>query len=98
VLFRSHLIQQIRDETHRFAVTFHRKRRTRAHVRTALADIPGIGERTAQKLLREFGSVAQLRKRGFDEISRVVNKNQARSVVEYFLKNEDGAAGAENQR
>ena len=39
-----HLIQQIRDETHRFAVTFHRKRRTRARVRTSLSDIPGIGE------------------------------------------------------
>ena len=58
-----HLIQQIRDETHRFAVTFHRQRRTKTRIRTELADIPGISERTAQKLLREFGSVAQLRNR-----------------------------------
>ena len=56
-----HLIQQIRDETHRFAVTFHRQRRTKTRIRTELADIPGISERTAQKLLREFGSVAQLK-------------------------------------
>jgi len=79
-----HLIQQIRDETHRFAVTFHRKRRTKSRVRTTLADIPGIGERTAQKLLREFGSVAQLRKLGIEEISRVVNRNQARRLVDYL--------------
>ena len=44
-----HLIQQIRDETHRFAVTFHRQRRSSRRLRTSLADIPGVGERTAQK-------------------------------------------------
>ncbi len=56
-----HLIQQIRDETHRFAVTFHRQRRSSRRLRTSLTEIPGVGERTAQKLLRRFGSVAQLR-------------------------------------
>jgi excinuclease ABC subunit C len=91
-----HLIQQIRDETHRFAVTFHRKRRTRARVRTSLADIPGIGERTARKLLREFGSVAQLRKLGIEEISRIVNKSQARRVVEHLQSEAHGGSGAEN--
>jgi excinuclease ABC subunit C len=93
-----HLIQQIRDETHRFAVTFHRKRRTRARVRTSLADIPGIGERTARKLLREFGSVAQLRKLGIEEISRIVNKNQARRVVEHLQSEVHGGSGAENSQ
>jgi excinuclease ABC subunit C len=92
-----HLIQQIRDETHRFAVTFHRKRRTRARVRTSLSDIPGIGERTAQKLLREFGSVAQLRKLGVEEIARVVNRNQARHVVEHFQNEVRDAASSEQQ-
>lgn len=81
-----HLIQQIRDETHRFAVTFHRQRRSGTRLRTALADIPGIGKLTAQKLLREFGSVAQLRKLDVDEISRVVNRRQAQRVVEHFQK------------
>ena len=88
-----HLIQQIRDETHRFAVTFHRQRRTRARIRTELADIPGIGERTAQKLLREFGSVAQLRKLGVEEISRVVNRRQAEKVVTHFRDGKTEAAG-----
>ncbi len=93
-----HLIQQIRDETHRFAVTFHRKRRTRSRVRTALSDIPGIGERTAQKLLREFGSVAQLRRLGVEEIARVVNRTQARRVVEYFQKESESTKGTEQVR
>ena len=93
-----HLIQQIRDETHRFAVTFHRKRRTRARVRTSLSDIPGIGERTARKLLREFGSVAQLRKLGIEEISRIVNKSQARRVVEHLQSEAHGGSGAENSQ
>jgi excinuclease ABC subunit C len=79
-----HLIQQIRDETHRFAVTFHRQRRTKSRICTELADIPGIGERTAQKLLREFGSVAQLKKLSVEEISRVVNRRQAERVVAHF--------------
>src|SRR5256712_1812903 len=50
-----HLIQQIRDETHRFAVTFHRQRRSSRTLHSALVDIPGIGERTADKLLRRVG-------------------------------------------
>src|ERR1700720_2106317 len=56
-----HLIQQIRDETHRFAVGFHRRRRTKRTIQTGLENIPGIGPRTAQKLLPRFGSIAQLR-------------------------------------
>src|SRR5277367_5048046 len=57
-----HLIQQIRDETHRFAVTFHRQRRAARQTKSALDGIPGIGPRTAQKLLREFGSVSNVRR------------------------------------
>ena len=79
-----HLIQQIRDETHRFAVTFHRQRRTKSRIRTELADIPGIGERTAQKLLREFGSVAQLKNRSVEEISKVVPRHQAEKIAAHF--------------
>ena len=79
-----HLIQQIRDETHRFAVTFHRQRRTKSRIRTALADIPGIGERTAQKLLREFGSVAQLKKLSAEQISKVIPRRQAEKVAAHL--------------
>ncbi len=83
-----HLIQQIRDETHRFAVTFHRQRRTRRHVHSALVDIPGIGERTAQKLLRQFGSIANLRQAGLEELSKVVTRPQAQRIVEHLREGE----------
>jgi excinuclease ABC subunit C len=79
-----HLIQQIRDETHRFAVTFHRLRRSRARIRTELADIPGIGERTAQKLLREFGSLTRVRAATLEALADVLNRTQARRVFDYF--------------
>ena len=65
-----HLIQQIRDETHRFAVTFHRQRRSAGRLRTSLTEIPGLGERTAQKLLRKYGSVAQLQKLSVEELAQ----------------------------
>ncbi len=79
-----HLVQQIRDETHRFAVGFHRQRRTRRHLHSALTDIPGIGERTAQKLLRQFGSIANLRAAGLEELSNVVTRTQALRIVEHL--------------
>ena len=79
-----HLIQEIRDETHRFAVTFHRQRRGKRQVRSALLEIPGVGERTAQKLLRRFGSVAHLRGAGVDEVSRVVPRAQAERILEHL--------------
>ncbi|HJY85227.1 MAG TPA: excinuclease ABC subunit UvrC [Candidatus Acidoferrales bacterium] len=76
------LIQQIRDETHRFAVTFHRQRRARRHRHSELVDIPGVGERTAEKLLRQFGSVANLRQAGLEELSKVVTRPQAQRILE----------------
>lgn len=78
------LIQQIRDETHRFAVTFHRQRRGKRQVHTELKEIPGIGHRSALKLLREFGSVARLRQASLDEIAKVVNRTQALRILAYF--------------
>ncbi|HXC32809.1 MAG TPA: excinuclease ABC subunit UvrC [Verrucomicrobiae bacterium] len=75
-----HLIQQIRDETHRFAVGFHRQRRAKRTIQTGLENIPGVGPRTAQKLLRNFGSVAQLRSASVEQIAKVVPKALAERV------------------
>lgn len=75
-----HLVQQIRDETHRFAVTFHRLRRTKARVRTSLTEIPGVGERTAQTLLKRFGSVARLKELSVEEIAAAVPRVRAEQV------------------
>jgi len=79
-----HLIQQIRDETHRFAVSFHRQRRSARTIRTELVDIPGIGERTAQKLLKRFGSLAKVREASVEELARVITRSQAAKLLDYF--------------
>jgi excinuclease ABC subunit C len=79
-----HLIQQIRDETHRFAVTFHRQRRGKRQTQTALREIPGVGPRTAQKLLKEFGSVANIQRAGLEKVSSVIPRRSAEKVLAYL--------------
>ena len=76
-----HLIQQIRDETHRFAVTFHRQRRGKRQTHSALNDIPGVGPKTAQKLLKEFGSVANIQRAGLEKLSAVISRKSAEKIV-----------------
>jgi excinuclease ABC subunit C len=79
-----HLIQQIRDETHRFAVTFHRLRRGKRQIKTALRDIPGVGPLTAQRLLREFGSVANVQRAGVAGLSRVITRKSAEKILAHL--------------
>src|SRR5437016_1998067 len=76
-----HLIQQIRDETHRFAVTFHRQRRGKRQTQTALNEIPGVGVKTAQKLLKEFGSVANIQRAGLEKLSSVIPRKSAEKIL-----------------
>src|SRR4029077_4938142 len=79
-----HLIQQIRDETHRFAVSFHRERRGKRQTKTALSEVPGVGPRTAQKLLREFGSVANIQRAGLERISAIVPRRSAERIFAHL--------------
>jgi len=83
------LLTRIRDEAHRFAVTYHRKQRTRAALRTVLTDIPGIGPARAKILLNHFGSVSKLRDVGVEEIAALpgFTRAQAQAVLE-FLRGE----------
>ena len=74
------LIQQIRDETHRFAITFHRQRRSTRRLRTSLTEIPGVGEITARKLLRKFGSVVRLRELTLEELAAELPRALAQRV------------------
>ena len=67
-----HLVQTIRDEAHRFAVTFHRTRRNAQRLTSELHDIPGIGPKTVQKLLRKLGSLERVRQASDDELSELV--------------------------
>jgi len=76
-----HLIQQIRDETHRFAVSFHRQRRGKRQTETVLSEIPGVGAKTAQKLLKEFGSVVNIKRAGLQKLSSVVSRKSAEKIL-----------------
>jgi excinuclease ABC subunit C len=76
-----HLVQQVRDEAHRFAVTFHRTRRNASRLRSELDLIPGVGEKTVAKLLRQFGSLERVRQATETEIAQAVGRSVARRVV-----------------
>lgn len=80
------VIQQARNEAHRFAITFHRNQRSRHFTTTELTNIPGIGDKTAQKLLSHFGSVKKIKTALETEIVEVVGKVAARKVKAYFEK------------
>jgi excinuclease ABC subunit C len=84
-----HLIQQIRDETHRFAVGFHRQRRGARQTHTALLDIPGIGPRTSQRLLQRYGSVANLKKASTEELCRMLPRKMAEKIVQHLSLHQD---------
>ncbi|MGD0578721.1 MAG: helix-hairpin-helix domain-containing protein, partial [Bryobacteraceae bacterium] len=75
-----HLIQRIRDEAHRFAVTFHRSRRDSQRLTTELTEIRGVGPRTAQKLLTALGSLAAVRAASDETLVQVVGKAAAAKI------------------
>ncbi len=82
------LIQQCRNEAHRFGITFHRDQRSRGFTVTELTKIPGIGATTSEKLLTHFKSVKQLKAAENEEIVKVVGKAAAKKVAEYFAKSD----------
>jgi excinuclease ABC subunit C len=79
-----HLVQQVRDESHRFAVSFHRQRRDSRRLRSELLEIPGIGEEAARRLLSHFGSLEKIRAATEEELLHVVNRRQAVSLRQHF--------------
>lgn len=78
------LVQQIRDEAHRFAVTFHRQRRAKRSLKTELLAVPGVGVSTVGKLLREFGSLDGIRKAKVEDLATVVNAKRAEVIRAYL--------------
>jgi excinuclease ABC subunit C len=81
-----HLIQLIRDEAHRFAVTFHRKRRQMRDRSTELLKIPGVGESTTRRLLEHFGSLQAVKQADASALSAVVTRGQAEAISNHFRK------------
>jgi excinuclease ABC subunit C len=80
------LVQRIRDEAHRFAVTFHRKARTLRDLRSQLDEVPGIGPRRRRALLTTFGSLAGVRRATREELEGVVGAKAASAVLDYFAR------------
>ncbi len=79
-----HLVQTIRDEAHRFAVTFHRTRRNAQQLTSELHEIPGIGPKTVEKLLRTFGSLERVKQTPKEELIRVVGAAAAQKLLAFF--------------
>lgn len=83
------LIQRIRDEAHRFAITFHRKKRSLNTFKTELEDIPGIGKKTADRLLGEFKSVRKIMEASEKDLSNLIGAEKAKSVLSHFSQSQE---------
>ena len=83
------VLQQIRDEAHRFGITFHRKLRGKAQIESALRDIKGVGEKTEQRLLLRFGSVARIAASSADELAEMVGRPLAERILQQLNNNEE---------
>lgn len=82
-----HLLEHIQDEVHRFAITFHRQKRSKTQTHSALDEIPGIGPKTKQELLKTFKSVKRLQQASEEELRTIVGPAKAAKLVEYFKEN-----------
>lgn len=78
------IIQHLRDEAHRFGITFHRNQRSRKTFVSELENIPGIGKTTVEKLLKEFKSVKRIKEQSEEELKKVLNLKQIKALREYF--------------
>ena len=81
-----HLLEQIQNEVHRFAISFHRDKRSKGTFKTQLTDIPGIGEKTARDLLLRFGSVKEVRLQTIDDLTKAIGPAKAELVFKYFTE------------
>ncbi|MBK8945716.1 MAG: excinuclease ABC subunit C [Ignavibacteriae bacterium] len=82
------LLQHLRDEAHRFAITFHRQRRDNRTLQTELTEIKGIGEKVAEKLLQNFNSVNHIKSASEEELAKIIGKTKAKLVTEFYSNQE----------
>ncbi len=78
------IIQQARDEAHRFGITFHRQKRRKKMIESELYNINGVGQKTAEKLLQNFGSLKKIKAADFDDLKKIIGKAKAKIVFDYF--------------
>ncbi len=80
------LIRRIRDEVHRFGITFHRNKRSKGVFKNELESIQGIGEKTATQLLQQFKSVKKIKEIPAEELETAIGKSKARIIINHFQK------------
>jgi excinuclease ABC subunit C len=85
------LLQRVRDEAHRFAITFQRKQRGKKTLKSELLEVPGIGQKTVQRLLKRFGSVKKVRNATLEDLTDTIGKKTAERLVEYLSSGRDGS-------
>ena len=83
------VLQQIRDEAHRFGITFHRNLRSKAQIESVLKTIKGVGEKTEQRLLLRFGSVARIASAPLDEVAELVGISLAERILKELNKKDE---------
>ena len=84
-----HILTRIQDEVHRFAITFHRDKRSKSALHSELDDIKGIGPKTKETLLKQFKSVKNIKETSFEELSKVIGEKKAHLIIEYFENKKD---------
>ena len=78
------VLMHIRDEAHRFGITFHRQKRSLAFIKSELEQIPTLGARSVEKLLQKFRTISRIRKASADELAEVIGARRAAEVIRYF--------------
>ncbi len=84
-----HMLENLQNEVHRFAITFHKDKRSKGTFRTQLTDIPGIGDKTARDLLLKFGSVKEVRLQTEADLAKVVGPAKAKAILAFFATQQD---------
>jgi excinuclease ABC subunit C len=79
------VLQQLRDEAHRFGIAFHRNKRSQNFTTSIISEIPGIGQITTDKLLIQFKSVERIKSAKLEELDKIVGKDKSKKIMEYFL-------------
>lgn len=86
------VIMHLRDEAHRFGITFHRQKRSKAFIKSELESIPGLGDVSVAKLLKRFKTVAAIKKAGHDQLAEVVGDSRAQAVIDFYADNDSDSS------
>ena len=84
-----HVLTRIQDEVHRFAITFHRDKRSKRALHSELDDIPGIGPKTKVQLIKAFKTIKKIKEADIEAISTIIGRKKAEIIINYFKNKEE---------